>query len=51
MRRLLGDPALREELARRGAARAATYTWERTARSTAATYRRALERDTRAVAA
>jgi glycosyltransferase involved in cell wall biosynthesis len=51
MRRLLGDPALREDLARRGAARASTYTWERTARSTAATYRRAVERDTRAVAA
>lgn len=40
--RLLGDPALRDRLSRAGIARAATFTWERTARETAASYERAL---------
>jgi glycosyltransferase involved in cell wall biosynthesis len=40
--RLLGDAALRADLARRGAARAAELTWERTARLTLDSYRRAL---------
>ncbi|MCU1447877.1 MAG: glycosyltransferase family 4 protein [Acidimicrobiales bacterium] len=41
-RRLLQDPLLREELVLRGRARAAELTWEKTARSTLAVYRRAL---------
>jgi glycosyltransferase involved in cell wall biosynthesis len=40
--RLLGDAELRAELRRRGLARAASFSWERTARATAATYERAL---------
>jgi glycosyltransferase involved in cell wall biosynthesis len=51
MRRLLGDAALRDDLARRGAARASGYTWERTARATAEVYRRAAARGARGVAA
>jgi glycosyltransferase involved in cell wall biosynthesis len=42
MERLLGDPAERERLSRRGRERAATFTWERTAQLTAAAYERAL---------
>jgi glycosyltransferase involved in cell wall biosynthesis len=34
LERLLGEPALREDLARRGRERAAAFTWERTARAT-----------------
>jgi glycosyltransferase involved in cell wall biosynthesis len=37
--RLLGDTALRRELARRGLERAARYSWERAARETLAVYR------------
>jgi glycosyltransferase involved in cell wall biosynthesis len=40
MERVLGDPALQASLRARGQARAATFTWERTARETAAVYRR-----------
>jgi glycosyltransferase involved in cell wall biosynthesis len=40
--RLLGDPALAEGLRVAGRARAATFTWERTAELTAAAYERAL---------
>jgi glycosyltransferase involved in cell wall biosynthesis len=40
--RLLGDPAERSRLARAGLRRAATFTWERTAELTAASYERAL---------
>jgi|RhiMetdeSRZDD1v2_1073273.scaffolds.fasta_scaffold504196_1 glycosyltransferase involved in cell wall biosynthesis len=36
---LATDPALRADLAARGVARAATYSWERTGRETAAAYR------------
>jgi len=39
--RLLDDPALRERLRARGLARAAEFTWERTARLTLESYRRA----------
>lgn len=39
---LLGDAALRARLARRGLTRAATFSWERTARETAAVYRELL---------
>jgi glycosyltransferase involved in cell wall biosynthesis len=42
--RLLDEPALREDLARRGRTRAATFSWERTAAQTADAYRRALDR-------
>jgi glycosyltransferase involved in cell wall biosynthesis len=42
LRHLLEDPALRARLAERGRARAATFSWERAAQGTAATYRRAL---------
>lgn len=41
--RLLGDEALRADLAARGAARAAQFSWERAARETVVVYRRALE--------
>jgi glycosyltransferase involved in cell wall biosynthesis len=41
MARLLGDPAARARLARRGRARAAARTWERCAALTADAYRRA----------
>lgn len=41
--RLLDDADLRADLSRRGRERAATYTWEATARATVASYRRALE--------
>ncbi|MGN6189371.1 MAG: glycosyltransferase family 4 protein [Conexibacter sp.] len=40
--RLLADAALRERLRAAGLARAATFSWERTARETAAVYARAL---------
>jgi glycosyltransferase involved in cell wall biosynthesis len=40
--RLLGDQRLRSELAERGRARAASFTWDRTAALTLETYRRAL---------
>ena len=40
--RLLTDPALRAELAERGRARCAEFTWERTAQATLAVYRRAI---------
>jgi glycosyltransferase involved in cell wall biosynthesis len=42
--RLLDEPALREDLARRGRTRAATFSWERTAAQTADAYHRALDR-------
>jgi glycosyltransferase involved in cell wall biosynthesis len=42
LRRLLDDPALRECLRARGLARAAEFTWERTARLTLGSYRRAI---------
>jgi glycosyltransferase involved in cell wall biosynthesis len=42
IRRLLGDGALRERLVSAGRAQAATFTWDRTAQLTAASYRRAL---------
>ena len=44
LRRLLGDPALRDDLVRRGHARASAFTWERTAEATLASYERALSR-------
>jgi glycosyltransferase involved in cell wall biosynthesis len=40
--RLLADPARREELIARGYERCRTFTWERTARATLETYRRAI---------
>jgi glycosyltransferase involved in cell wall biosynthesis len=40
--RALTDGALRQELSSKGSARAATFTWEETARRTAAVYRQAL---------
>jgi glycosyltransferase involved in cell wall biosynthesis len=40
--RLLGDAPLRERLRATGRARAASFSWERTARETAASYERAL---------
>lgn len=43
MRRVLSDSVLREDLARRGRARAATFTWEGTARETLDVYRQACE--------
>ncbi|MBN2247113.1 MAG: glycosyltransferase family 4 protein [Coriobacteriia bacterium] len=42
MLRLLADPALAADLARRGLDRAATFTWARTAELTVAVYRRVL---------
>lgn len=42
--RVVGDDALAEELRGRGLARAAMYSWERTAAATVAVYREALER-------
>ena len=42
--RVAGDAELRADLARRGRERAAQFTWERTARETLASYRRALSR-------
>jgi len=41
LRRLVEDEALRADLGRRGAARATTYTWARTARATHAVYEKA----------
>jgi glycosyltransferase involved in cell wall biosynthesis len=43
LERLLGEPALREQLSARGLARVREFTWERTARLTLASYRRALD--------
>ncbi len=43
MARLVDEPALARDLARRGAARAREWTWERTAETTVAVYRRVLE--------
>jgi glycosyltransferase involved in cell wall biosynthesis len=45
LRRLLADAALREQLRERGLARVAEFTWQRTARLTLASYRRALDHD------
>ena len=45
LRRLLGDSALREQLRERGLARVTEFTWQRTARLTLASYRRALDHD------
>lgn len=42
MRALARDPARRDELGRRGAARARTFTWEKAAQEMAAVYERAL---------
>jgi glycosyltransferase involved in cell wall biosynthesis len=42
LRRLLDDPELRERLRARGLARVAEFTWDRTARLTLESYRRAL---------
>jgi glycosyltransferase involved in cell wall biosynthesis len=42
LRRLLGDAQLRSDLARRGRAQAARFSWERAAEGTVASYRRAL---------
>jgi glycosyltransferase involved in cell wall biosynthesis len=44
LRRLLDDEALREQLRARGLARVGQFTWERTARLTLESYRRALQR-------
>ena len=41
--RLMGDPALRADLRERGLARARAFSWERTARETAAVYRAACD--------
>jgi glycosyltransferase involved in cell wall biosynthesis len=43
LERLLGEPALREQLSARGLARVREFTWERTASLTLASYRRALD--------
>ena len=43
MVRVLGDPVLRQDLRQRGLARAATFSWERTARATLAVYREVYE--------
>ena len=42
IRRLLAEPELREDLARRGRERARRFSWEHAARDTVASYRRAL---------
>jgi glycosyltransferase involved in cell wall biosynthesis len=42
MRRVLSDPELAQDLRARGLARAAQFTWERTARETIAVYERVL---------
>ncbi|HET7292741.1 MAG TPA: glycosyltransferase family 1 protein [Vicinamibacteria bacterium] len=47
MRRLCTDGTLRADLARRGRARAATFSWERTAAATAEAYAQALDRTRR----
>lgn len=44
MRMVLVDSSLSEDLARRGRAQAATFTWERTARETVAVYRQVCEK-------
>jgi glycosyltransferase involved in cell wall biosynthesis len=44
LRRLLADATLREQLRARGLARAGEFTWQRAARLTLESYRRALER-------
>jgi glycosyltransferase involved in cell wall biosynthesis len=43
LKRLLDDPARRAELIRRGAERCSIYTWEKTARATLHSYRRAMQ--------
>jgi glycosyltransferase involved in cell wall biosynthesis len=43
LHRLLDDPVLREQLRERGLARVTEFTWQRTARLTLASYRRALD--------
>ena len=43
MHRVLTDPGLAADLRARGLARAATFTWERTARQTVAIYRQVLD--------
>lgn len=49
LRRLLSDPALRDDLRRRGLERAASFSWRQTARETLAVYERvAASRPTRA---
>jgi glycosyltransferase involved in cell wall biosynthesis len=40
--RVIGDPLLARELAERGRDRCRMFTWDRTARATLASYRRAL---------
>ena len=50
LQRLLAEPALREELRRRGLARAREFTWQRTADLTLASYNRALDTATGASA-
>jgi glycosyltransferase involved in cell wall biosynthesis len=45
---VLSNPSLRDDLRRRGAQRAAQFTWERTAQATLEAYRRALARRGRA---
>jgi glycosyltransferase involved in cell wall biosynthesis len=47
IRSLLADPDLRARLAEAGRRRAAEFSWERTARGTVETYRRALGQETR----
>jgi glycosyltransferase involved in cell wall biosynthesis len=47
LRRVLSDPALADELRRRGHAQAARFSWERAARETAQVYERALGRGVR----
>ena len=46
LERILSDAPLREQLRQAGLARAASYSWERTARSTLAVYRQAVEVET-----
>jgi glycosyltransferase involved in cell wall biosynthesis len=43
--RILGDERLRAELVSEGLSRASDFTWERTARETVASYRRAINAD------
>jgi alpha-1,3-rhamnosyl/mannosyltransferase len=43
MLRVLGDPAHARELARRGHARAAQFSWDRCARETLAVYEKVLQ--------
>jgi glycosyltransferase involved in cell wall biosynthesis len=43
LHKVLADPSLAEELVRRGRERCREFTWERTARATLDSYRRALD--------